>query len=99
MLSLRRYRWLCVLGAEVAYFACLVGGFLPIRTAAGIELHHKIFETLPGFVWLNVQSVILGAVYMLGFAWIVGSYFVWMHNTSVIDSKNSIASATQKKTA
>src|SRR6478736_4357489 len=84
MLSLKRYRWLCVLGAEVVYFACLFGDFLPIRTAAGIEIHHRLFETLPGFVWLNAQSVIIGAVYMFAFAWVFGSYFVWMHNTSVI---------------
>jgi hypothetical protein len=54
-----------VLGAEVAYFVCLLGGFLPIRTAVGIDIHHRIFETLPGFVWLNIQSVILGAVYVV----------------------------------
>jgi hypothetical protein len=41
MLSLRRYRWLCVLGAEVAYFVCLLGDFLPIRTPGGIEIHHR----------------------------------------------------------
>jgi hypothetical protein len=32
MLSLSKYRWLCVLGAEIAYFACLLGDWLPIRT-------------------------------------------------------------------
>ena len=100
MLSLRRYRWLCVLGSEVAYILCLLGGFLPIRTSAGIELHHRIFETLPGFVWINVQSAILGAAYMFGFAWIFGSYFVWMHNTSLIKAeKENIVSAAPRKTA
>ena len=100
MLSLKRYRWLCVLGAEVVYFACLFGGFLPIRTAGGIEIHHKIFETLPGFVWLNVQSVILGAVYMFVLAWIFGWYFVWMHNTSLIKTGNEAANfAGLRKTA
>jgi hypothetical protein len=100
MLSLKRYRWLCVLGAEVAYAVCLLGDFLPIRTAAGIEIHHKIFETLPGFVWLNVQSVILGAVYMFLFAWIFGSFFVWMHNTSLITAENATtASVVSRKTA
>jgi hypothetical protein len=100
MLSLKRYCWLCVLGAEVAYVVCLLGGFLPIRTAAGIELHHKIFETLPGFVWLNVQSVLLGALYMFVFAWIFGSYFVWMHNTSLIKTENETTiSVAPRKTA
>jgi hypothetical protein len=90
MLSLKRYRWLCVLGAEVAYFLCLFGGFLPIRTANGIDLHHRLFETLPGFVWLNVQSVILGAAYIFAFAWIFGSYFVWMHNSSLLKPESDV---------
>jgi hypothetical protein len=100
MLSLKRYRWLCVLGAEVVYLVCLFGGFLPTRTAAGIEIHHKLFETLPGFVWLNVQSVILGAVYMFAFAWIFGSYFVWMHNSSLIKTETETkVSADARKSA
>ena len=93
MLSLKRYRWLCVLGAEVAYFVCLFGDFLPFRTAAGIEVHHKIFETLPGFVWLNAQSVIVGAFEIFVIAWIFGSYFVWMHNTSLIQGENETTSS------
>jgi hypothetical protein len=70
MLWLKRYRRLCVLGAEVAYGVCLLGGFLPVRSAIGIELHHQLFETLPGFVWINAQSVILGALYVFASAWI-----------------------------
>jgi hypothetical protein len=100
MLSLKRYRWLCVLGIEVAYIACLFGDWLPFRTAGGIELHHRIFETLPGFVWLNAQSVVLGAVYMFACAWIFGSYFVWMHNTSVIKTENKrVLSDDERKAA
>jgi hypothetical protein len=99
MLSLKRYRWLCVLGAEIAYFACLLGDFLPIRTAAGIELHHRIFETLPGFVWLNVESVFLGAFYMFAFAWIFGSYFVWMHNSSLVRTENEATNPVAEKKA
>ena len=88
-----------MLGAEVAYFVCLFGDFLPFRTAAGIELHHKIFETLPGFVWLNAESVFLGAFYIFAFAWIFGSYFVWMHNTSVIRTGNEAANPAAPKKA
>jgi hypothetical protein len=100
MLSLKRYGWLCVLGAEVAYAICLLGGFLPIRTERGIELHHRIFETLPGFVWINVQSVILGAVYMFVLAWVFGAYFVWMHNTSLLKAENGRGiAAVPRKTA
>jgi hypothetical protein len=93
MLSVRRYRWLCVLGAEVAYFICLFGGLLPLRSSRGIELHHTLFETLPGFVWLNPGSVILGAAYMFLFAWIFGSYFVWMHNSSLISAESRTSNA------
>ena len=88
-----------MLGAEVAYFVCLFGDFLPFRTAAGIELHHKIFETLPGFVWLNAESVFLGAFYIFAFAWIFGSYFVWMHNTSLTRTGSEAAHPTAPKKA
>jgi hypothetical protein len=82
-LSLKKYGWKCVLGGEVAYIICLLGGFLPWRSTAGIELHHMLFETLPGFTWISIGSFILGAVYVFVFAWIFASYFVWMHNSSL----------------
>ncbi|MFA5821351.1 MAG: hypothetical protein WC873_04645 [Candidatus Gracilibacteria bacterium] len=82
-LSLKKYGWKCVLGAEVIYTLCLLGGFLPWRTAQVIELHHRVFETLPGFTWISPGSFLLGAIYMLVFAWIFAWYFVWMHNSSM----------------
>lgn len=88
MLSLQRYGWLCVLGAEVAYFICLIGGYLPWRTERGIKLHHTLFETLPGFVWGSAWSIILGALYVFVFAWIFAWYMVWMHNTSLVKPEN-----------
>jgi hypothetical protein len=88
MLSLKRYRWLCILGGEVAYALCLAGGFLPIRGSQGMELHHALFETLPGFVWINPQSVVLGAFYVFAFSWIFGTYMVWMHNSSLVEAEN-----------
>ena len=84
-LSLKSYGWKCVLGAEVVYALCLIGGFLPWRTVAGIQFHHAVFETLPGFTWISFGSFILGAIYMFVFAWIFASYFVWMHNSSLIN--------------
>ncbi len=85
-LSLKSYVWKCVLGGEILYVVCILGGFLPWRTAAGIELHHRIFETLPGFTWISFGSFILGAVYVFVFAWLIGSYIVWMHNSSMTKS-------------
>jgi hypothetical protein len=82
-LSLKTYGWKCVVGAEVAYVICLLGGFLPLRSARGIELHHTLFETLPGFTWISLGSFVLGAVYVLVFAGIFAAYFVWMHNSSL----------------
>ena len=87
MLSLKRYGWLCVLGSEVAYIICLLGGYLSIRTQRGIELHHTLFETLPGFTWGNPWSIVLGAAYIFAFSWIFAWYIVWMHNTSLIKSE------------
>ncbi len=88
MLSLKRYGWLCVLGGEVAYVLCLIGGLLPWRSSRGVELHRALFETLPGFTWLNFGSFILGAVYVFIFAWIFGAYMVWMHNSSLVSKGN-----------
>lgn len=87
MLSLKRYGWLCVLGAEAAYVLCVLGGLLPWRSDRAIELHHTFFETLPGFTWLTFGSFVLGAIYMFVFAWIFGAYMVWMHNSSLIVKK------------
>ena len=85
MLSLKRYRWLCVLGGEVLYALCILGGFLPLRSVRGTELHHALLETLPGFTWINIGSVLLGAVYVFVFAWLFGWYIVWMHNSSLVN--------------
>jgi hypothetical protein len=42
-LSLKLYGWKCVLGAEVAYVLCLLGGFLPFRSPKAMELHHRLY--------------------------------------------------------
>ncbi|MBX3295698.1 MAG: hypothetical protein KF762_08295 [Acidobacteria bacterium] len=82
-LSFFSYVWKCVVGAEVVYFVCLLGAFVLERTANGGQLHHTLFETLPGFVWLTPASVLLGAVYILISAAVFGTYMVWMHNSSI----------------
>ena len=82
-LSVVSYVWKCVLGWEVAYFVCLLGAFLMDRSSKGTELHHTLFETMPGFTWISIGSVILGSIYMLVFAIIFGAYMVWMHNSSI----------------
>lgn len=82
-LSFYSYIWKCVLGAEAAYFLCLLGAFVLERSNEGTKLHHTLFETLPGFTWISFGSVILGATYMLVFAVIFGAYIVWMHNSSI----------------
>ena len=87
MLSLKRYGWLCVLGGEVAYVLWVLGGYLPLRSARGTELHHALFETLPGFTWGSPWSVFLGSIYVFAFAWIFGGYMVWMHNTSLVKNE------------
>lgn len=83
MLSLYSYVWKCVAGAEIVYFICLFGAFVVDRTTEATVLHQRIFETLPGFIWLNAASVILGAVYIFVFAVVFGCYMVWMHNSSL----------------
>ena len=85
MLSLKRYGWLCVLGGEVVYVLCWLGGFLPLRSAEATALHHTLFETLPGLVFGTVGGFLLGAVYVLLFSWAFAWYYVWMHNTSIVE--------------
>lgn len=87
MLSLKRYGWLCVLGGEIVYALCLIGGYLPLRSAEATKLHHTLFETLPGFTWGSFSSVILGAVYTFAFSWLFAWYYVWMHNTSIVSAE------------
>ncbi|MEK7067338.1 MAG: hypothetical protein AAB950_00855 [Patescibacteria group bacterium] len=84
-LSLKKYGWKCVLGAEAVYAVCILGGFLPLRSARGIELHHAFFEILPGFTWISFSSFILGAVYFFVSAWLFAWYMVWMYNSSLVE--------------
>ncbi len=83
-LSLKSYVLKCVLGSEILYILCVLGGLIPLRNIQAIELHHRLFETMPGFTWISFGSFILGAIYMLVFAIVFGSYMVWMHNSSLI---------------
>jgi hypothetical protein len=51
MLSLKRYRWLCVLGAEVAYFVCLLETScrsVPQPVSSYITQSSKHFQALSG---------------------------------------------------
>jgi len=74
-------------------------GWCP-RLALPVQRFSRRKETLPGFVWLNVHSVILGAVYMFAFAWVFGSYFVWMHNTSLVKTETEATiTVSPRKTA
>lgn len=82
MLSKTKDALLCVLGMEVFYVLCLAYGSLLSDKAR--ELHHALFQLIPGFVWGNPVSMVWGAVYMGVLAWIAGWYIAWMHNASVI---------------
>jgi len=83
-LSFKSYVSKCILGSEIAYVLCLVGGFLPFRSQRGIELHHQLFETLPGFTWISLGSFVWGAILIGVLAWVFGAYMVWMHNSSLV---------------
>lgn len=67
----------------MAYALCILGGYLPLRTERGVELHYALFETLPGFTWGSMSSVLLGVVYVFVFSWIFAAYMVWMLNSSL----------------
>ncbi|OGY65006.1 MAG: hypothetical protein A3A04_01405 [Candidatus Harrisonbacteria bacterium RIFCSPLOWO2_01_FULL_40_28] len=80
-LSLKKYSLLCVLGGEVAYTACLIYG--TTLTGKLAELHHAIFELLPGFTWLGFGSFIVGAITVGVWSCLGGAYIAWMHNYSL----------------
>ena len=82
MLSTKKYPLLCVLGMEIFYVLCIGYGFL--LPDKGRELHHALFELIPGFVWGNPVRMVWGALYMGVLAWIAGWYIAWMHNASMI---------------
>lgn len=82
-LNLKSYGWKCVLGGEIAYTLCLLGGLLPLRNIQATALHHMLFETMPGFTWLDLNSLLLGAAYVFVGSWLMAWYYVWMHNTSL----------------
>lgn len=83
-LSLKSYVKKCILGSEIVYVVCLLGGFLPLRSQRGIDLHHALFEALPGFTWLTFGSFVWGAILIAVIAWVFGVYMVWMHNSSLV---------------
>ena len=51
------------------------------------ELHHALFELIPGFVWGKLVGVAWGAVYMGALAWVAGWYISWMYNASLIKAE------------
>lgn len=84
-LSYKSYVSKCVLGADIVYVLCLAFGLLPFRSQRGAELHHQLFETLPGFTWITFGSFIWGFILIGIIAWVFGLYMVWMHNSSLVN--------------
>lgn len=82
MLSIKKYSGLCVLGGEVAYIACLFYGSTFLAGEA-YSLHAKLFELFLGFHWIDLQSVIIGGLWVALWSGIVGAYIAWMHNASI----------------
>lgn len=82
MLSKTKYAMLRVLGMEIFYVLCISYGSL--LSDKSKELHHALFELIPGFAWGNPVSMLWGALYMGFVADVGGWYIAWMHNTSMI---------------
>ena len=85
MLSKTKYSGLCLLGMEVFYVLCL--GYGLVISAKARDLHHSLFELLPGFAWGNPVSMVWGAMLLGIFALIAGWYIAWMHNVSLVTSQ------------
>ena len=84
MLSTIKYAALCVLGMEIFYVLCIGYGF--VLSGKARELHHALFELVPGFVWGNPLSIAWGGIYLGVLALIAGWYIAWMHNASIVAS-------------
>ena len=58
MLSKTKYAGLCLLGMEVFYVLCL--GYGLVISPKARELHHSLFELLPGWyiAWMHNTSLI-----------------------------------------
>ena len=82
MLSRTQYAVLCVLGMEVFYALCISYGVL--LSGKSMELHHDLFELIPGMVWGNLLSMVWGALYVGILAWVGGWCIAWMHDASLI---------------
>jgi hypothetical protein len=85
MLSKTKYSSLCVLATEVFYVLCITYGLLVSGKAQ--ELHHALLELIPGFAWSSPASMIWGALYLGALALAGGWYIAWMHNVSLVTSK------------
>ena len=83
MLNIKKYAGLCVLGGEVVYLICLVGGIMALRTPEATALHHQLFSLMPGFTWLTFGSFLLGALYVAIGSYLGGAYIAWMLNSSL----------------
>jgi hypothetical protein len=81
MLSKTKYAGLCVLGTVIFYVLCI--GYGSLLSGKAQELHHALFELIPGMVWGNPASMVWGAFYLAIMAWVSGWYIAWMHNTSL----------------
>jgi hypothetical protein len=85
MLSQTKYTALCVLGTEVFYVLCL--GYGAMLSNNKRDLHHALFELLPGFSWESPVRMVWGGVVLAIFAFVAGWYIAWMHNVSLIERK------------
>lgn len=86
MLSKAKYAGLCVMGTESFYVLCLIYGSLLVGRAR--EVHDSLFELLPFFAWGNPLSLVLGAVLLGAFAFVTGWYIAWMHNLSLLRTRD-----------
>ena len=60
----------------ISYVLCLLYGLLPIDT----ELHHGLFELLPGFTWFTWPSFFMGVIWSVVFAWYIALVLIPLYN-------------------
>lgn len=60
----------------ISYVLCVLFGLF----VSGSNLHHELFELLPGFTWLTWPSFFVGLIWSIAAAWYVALVFAPLFN-------------------
>ena len=80
MKSIGKFSLLVFAGSEIFYL--ILQEYGRILTLKERDLHHALFELIPGFVWGDMMSMIWGALVFGCVITAVGTYVAWAYSFS-----------------